>query len=128
MIPFDGRVMLELIFVVEEVATGYVARAVGASIFTEAEDVSDLHARVREAVRCHFGSRRGPDFIRLHFVRDEVIAAVAEPGLDEAAPSDVDARWSLRPPASANDADVEGRRPPTTTRRAGSGVRRDRRR
>lgn len=107
MIPFDDRVMLELIFVVEEVETGYVARAVGASIFIEAGDVAALHARVRAAVRQHFGSRRGPDFIRLHFVRDEVIATVPERVSDEAAPSDLDASGDVPPPASADDADIE---------------------
>jgi hypothetical protein len=68
---------VELIFVVEEaIEGGYVARAVGASIFTEADDLDELRAMVRDAVNCHFGD--GPDrpkLIRLHFVRDELIAA-----------------------------------------------------
>jgi hypothetical protein len=68
--------MSEIIFLVEEAPEGgYSARAVGESIFTQAADVDDLHARVRDAVRCHFEDGAAPALIRLHFVRDEVIAA-----------------------------------------------------
>ena len=70
-----GRPMNEIIFVVEEAAEGgFTARAVGESIFTEADSIDELHVRVREAVRCHFDEGRAPKLIRLHFVRDEVIA------------------------------------------------------
>ena len=68
--------MEELIFLVEEAPEGgYTARALGASIFTEAEDLSDLREQVRDAVRCHFEEGQGPRIIRLHFVKEEVIAA-----------------------------------------------------
>jgi predicted RNase H-like HicB family nuclease len=68
--------MSEIIFVVEEAPEGgYSARAVGESIFTQAETVAELHERVRDAVRCHFEGNGAPRLIRLHFVRDEVIAA-----------------------------------------------------
>ena len=68
--------MNEIIFVVEDAPEGgYTARAVGESIFTEAETLDDLHDRVRDAVRCHFDEGDAPKLIRLHFVRDEVIAA-----------------------------------------------------
>ena len=53
---------------------GYTARALGESVFTEAEDLPTLHQRVRDAVRCHFEEGRQPNTIRLHFVREEVIA------------------------------------------------------
>lgn len=67
--------MDELIFQVEQAAEGgYTARALGASIFAEAEDVENLREQVRDAVRCHFEEGKGPKVIRLHFVRDEVIA------------------------------------------------------
>ncbi len=67
--------MSELIFQVEESHEGgYTARALGASIFTEAADLEDLHAQVRDAVRCHFDEGKAPALIRLHFVRDELIA------------------------------------------------------
>jgi hypothetical protein len=68
--------MSEIIFVVEQAPEGGLsARALDASIFTQAEDMQELHARVRDAVRCHFSDSEGPKMIRLHFVRDEVIAA-----------------------------------------------------
>ena len=68
--------MSEIVFVVEEAPEGgYVARAVGDSVFTEADTLAELHERAREAVRCHFDDGKAPKLIRLHFVRDEVIAA-----------------------------------------------------
>jgi hypothetical protein len=68
--------MDELIFLVEDAPEGgYTARALGASIFTEADDLDSLRAQVRDAVRCHFDEGKGPRVIRLHFVREEVIAA-----------------------------------------------------
>ena len=66
--------MSELIFLVEEAPEGgYTARALGESIFTEADNLADLHNKVRDAVRCHFDEGQGPKVIRLHFVREEVI-------------------------------------------------------
>ena len=68
--------MNEVIFVVEEAPEGgYTARALGASIFTEADTLADLHVQVRDAVRCHFEDGQAPKVIRPHFVRDEVISA-----------------------------------------------------
>ena len=68
--------MRELIFVVEEAPEGgYTARALGESIFTEAESLEDLRTQVRDAVRCHFDDGTAPQIIRLHFVREEVLAA-----------------------------------------------------
>ncbi len=67
--------MTEIIFVVEESSEGgYEARALGHSIFTDGETVEELKHNVREAVRCHF-EKDSPKIIRLHFVRDEIIAA-----------------------------------------------------
>lgn len=66
----------ELIFLVEEAPEGgFTARALGESIFTEASDVTELHAKVRDAVHCHFDEGKAPKVIRLHFVREEVIRA-----------------------------------------------------
>jgi hypothetical protein len=68
--------MKEVIFLVEEADEGgFTARALGLSIFTEADSLSELHERVRDAVRCHFDEGAAPPVIRLHFVRDEVISA-----------------------------------------------------
>jgi hypothetical protein len=66
----------EIIFSVEEaVEGGYVARALGHSIFTQAESMEDLREQVRDAVRCHFDEGARPAVIRLHLVKDEVIPA-----------------------------------------------------
>jgi hypothetical protein len=68
--------MNEIIFLVEQPPEGgFSARALDVSIFTQAESIQDLHERVRDAVRCHFDEGGAPKMIRLHFVRDEVIAA-----------------------------------------------------
>ena len=71
--------MSEIIFEVteDEADGGYVAMALGHSIATQAETVEELRAMVRDAVQCHFGdgaSGETPKVIRLHFVRDEILA------------------------------------------------------
>lgn len=66
----------EVIFLIEEAPEGgFTARALGASIFTEADRVIDLYDKIRDAVRCHFDEDQIPKVIRLHFVREEVITA-----------------------------------------------------
>ena len=66
----------ELIFLVEEAPEGgFTAKALGESIFTEADGPADLYDKVRDAVRCHFDESQLPKVIRLHFVREEVITA-----------------------------------------------------
>lgn len=68
--------MSEIHFVVEEAPEGgYTAKAINEDIFTEADDVPALYASVRDAVRCHFDEGQTPGVIRLHFTREEVIAA-----------------------------------------------------
>ncbi len=67
--------MNEIIFLVENgVEGGYTARALGESIFTEADDLESLRKNVREAVDCHFEAEEKPKMIRLHFVSEEVLA------------------------------------------------------
>jgi hypothetical protein len=64
----------EIIFAVEESPEGgYEARALGYSIYTEAETLDELRQMVRDAVNCHFDSDTKPSVIRLHWVKDEVI-------------------------------------------------------
>ena len=66
--------MKELIFLVEEsLEGGYEARALGTSIFTEAESLEELREAVKDAVRCHFEENERPRIIKLHYVKDEVI-------------------------------------------------------
>ena len=68
--------MSEIHFIVEEAAEGgYIARAVGEAIFTEADDLPGLHTQVRDAVRCHFADDKRPAMIRLHITREEALAA-----------------------------------------------------
>jgi hypothetical protein len=66
----------EVIFNVEEAPEGgYTARALGHSIFTQADTLEELRTMVRDAVACHFDEDKKPSVIRLHMVRDEVISA-----------------------------------------------------
>lgn len=65
----------ELVFLVEEAPEGgYTARALGHAIFTEGETPEEVEANVRDAVRCHFDEGDLPQMVRLHYVRDDVIA------------------------------------------------------
>ncbi len=65
----------EIIFIVEEAPEGgYQARALGYSIFTEADTFDELKRMVQDAVQCHFEARERPRLIRMHMVKDEVIA------------------------------------------------------
>lgn len=67
--------MNEILFLVEQAPEGrYTARALGESIFTEADDLESLHERVRDAVRYHFDEGEVPRLIRLYFTLEEVIA------------------------------------------------------
>jgi len=67
--------MSEVVFLVEDAPEGgFTARALGEAIFTVADDLADLSRRVREAVDVHFTDDRRPKLIRLHHVRDTLIA------------------------------------------------------
>jgi len=68
----------EIIFEVrdDEAEGGYIARALGYSIFTQGDNLEDLRAMVKDAVVSHFADATSrPKIIRLHFVRDEVLAS-----------------------------------------------------
>ncbi len=69
--------MSEIIFEISEDATegGYLASALGIGLHTQAETLEDLRVAVREVVDCYFDeTMEAPKVIRLHFVRDEVLA------------------------------------------------------
>lgn len=69
--------MNEIIFEVreDEVDGGFTAAALGYGIHTEGDSIAELRMNVREAVECHFDDPAlAPKVIRLHFVRDEVLA------------------------------------------------------
>jgi len=66
----------EIIFSVEESPEGgYEAKALGHSIYTQADTLEELKGMIRDAVRCHFEEESRPRIIRLHLVKDEVIPA-----------------------------------------------------
>ena len=67
--------MNELLFLVEEADDGsFRAQAVGEAIHTEADTLDTLRANIRSAVECHFDEGHAPKVIRLHIVRDEILA------------------------------------------------------
>ncbi len=66
----------EIIFSVQESPEGgFEARALGHSIFSQADSLDELKSMLRDAVACHFDDGQKPSVIRLHFVKDEVISA-----------------------------------------------------
>jgi predicted RNase H-like HicB family nuclease len=66
----------EIIFEVTEAEEGgYIASALGYGITTQGETVEEVRMRVRDAIDCYFDDPAlAPKIIRLHFVRDEVLA------------------------------------------------------
>jgi hypothetical protein len=79
-LPCDISLMDEIIFEVreDEMDGGFVATALGHAIATQGDIVEELRIMVRDAVRCHFADGAPgpmPKIIRLHFVRDEALAA-----------------------------------------------------
>jgi len=65
----------EIIFLVEESPEGgYEARALGHSIFTEADTYEDLKKMVQDAVNCHFEPEQRPRVVRLHVVKEDILA------------------------------------------------------
>jgi len=60
----------------DETDGGYSASALGYGIHTQGDSLDDIRLHVREAVDCYFDdSMPRPKLIRLHFVREEVLAA-----------------------------------------------------
>ena len=67
--------MKEIIFeVTQEGDGGFIAEALGESIFTQADSWDELRANVREAVQAFYFDSAPPASIRLRLVRDEVLA------------------------------------------------------
>jgi len=65
----------ELVFeVTQESDGGYFAECLTENIFTEGDTWEELRANVKEAVTAFYFDRPGPDRIRLHLVRDEMLA------------------------------------------------------
>jgi hypothetical protein len=70
--------MDEVIFLVEEdLESGYTAKALGYSIFTEGETIAELRENIKDALECHFDNKADiPKIIRLHQSKEEVFAYV----------------------------------------------------
>ena len=65
----------EIIFSIEESKEGgYEARALGYSIYTEADNLEELKTAIIDAVKCHFNEKDMPKIVRFHIVKDEVMA------------------------------------------------------
>jgi hypothetical protein len=64
-------------FIVERLPDGgYIARAVGACIVTEADDLESLKREICDAVCCHFDDACKPGRVKLRFVevvREELL-------------------------------------------------------
>jgi predicted RNase H-like HicB family nuclease len=63
----------EIVFLVEEDPEGgYTARALGYSIFTEAETIEELKESIKDAIGCHFDNEEEiPKIVRLHIIKEE---------------------------------------------------------
>lgn len=67
----------EIIFEIteDEVDGGYSASALGYGIHTQGDSLEEIRSNVREAFDCYFDeTMERPNIIRLHFVRDEIMA------------------------------------------------------
>ncbi len=70
---------MELIFEIRDADEGgFYARALGHSIFTQAETWDELRANVLEATSLHFEEEAvQPRLVQLHYVKDELIPVEA---------------------------------------------------
>jgi hypothetical protein len=67
--------MSEIVFLVEEAPEGgFTAKSLGYSIYTEADNWEKLKIAINDATSCHFDEAQKPKFVRLHFLKEEVIA------------------------------------------------------
>ncbi len=66
---------MEIVFsITQEADGGFVAECLSQDIFTQGDTWDELRANVKEAVRAFFFDLPKPTAIRLHLVRDEVLA------------------------------------------------------
>jgi len=66
---------MEIVFsITAEADGGFVAEALGHDIVTEADSWDALRDNVVEAVQAYFFDQPRPKIIRLHLVRDEILA------------------------------------------------------
>ena len=61
--------MTEIIFLIEESPEGgFIATALGESIFTDGENYEEIKRNIKDEVDCHFDEDKKPKLIRLHIV------------------------------------------------------------
>ncbi len=66
---------MEVVFsVTQEGDGGFVAECLSHDIFTQGDTWEELRVNVREAVEGYFFDQQKPDAVRLHLVRDELLA------------------------------------------------------
>ena len=66
---------MEIVFTVtQEADGGFVAECLTQDIFTQGKSGEELRGNVREAASAYFFDQTMPAAIRLHLVRDEVMA------------------------------------------------------
>ena len=58
----------------EETDSGLVAECLGEDIFTQADSWEELRENVKEAVAAYYFDSAPPASVRLHLVRDELLA------------------------------------------------------
>src|SRR5580658_6636354 len=69
-----NETVTEIVFEVRESPEGgYEANALGASIFTQGDSLEDVRANIVEAVECHFDKPERPGWVRILFLREEVL-------------------------------------------------------
>jgi predicted RNase H-like HicB family nuclease len=67
--------IMEIVFsVYQETDGGFVAECLSHDIFTQGNSWDELRSNVQEAVSGYFFDQPKPERIRLHLVRDEVLA------------------------------------------------------
>ncbi|MBI5281535.1 MAG: 2-phospho-L-lactate guanylyltransferase [Candidatus Solibacter usitatus] len=67
--------MSELVFeITQEADGGFCAECLTEAIFTQGDSWDELRGNVRDAVSAFFFDRPAPATIRLHLIRDEVLA------------------------------------------------------
>ena len=67
---------MEIVFsVTQEADGGFTAECLSHDIFTEGDTWEQLRTNVQEAVSAYFFDQPKPDRVRLHLVRDELLAS-----------------------------------------------------
>lgn len=67
--------MKEITFQIEndEIDGGWIAKAIGQGITTQAESEEELKEMIVDAVKCHFDTSDVPGIIHLHFLKKEIL-------------------------------------------------------